>query len=194
MSLEFWKSASPLVRRIITIVIVFVFAVIITTVGTWAPIEEQEAKEIDNAMNQTINSLITTNALVQYIFGNNFMFALIMFVPIIGVAFGTYVLFNTGAVIAAIAISKGVPPALTLIALFLTPVFWLEFIAYSTAMAESVWLTYRLWWRRGKHELINACKFISVCAVILLVAAIIEAAMIYSVQEPQESLFYLLFL
>ncbi|MGB9777887.1 MAG: stage II sporulation protein M [Candidatus Bathyarchaeales archaeon] len=195
MSLEFWKSASPLVRRIITIAIVFIFAVIITTVGTWTPIEEHEAKEIDDAMNQTVNSLMANNALVQYIFGNNFMFTLIMFVPIIGVAFGAYVLYNTGAVIAAIAISNQIPPALSLIALFLTPVAWLEFIAYSTAMAESIWLTYRIWRRRGKHELINACKFISVCAVILLVAAIIEAAMIYSVPEQHEiSLFYLLFL
>ncbi|MEM3700607.1 MAG: stage II sporulation protein M [Candidatus Bathyarchaeia archaeon] len=181
MSLEFWKTASPLVKRIITIAIVFVFAVIVTTVGTWTPIEKQEADEIGNEMNQTINSLIANNALVQYIFGNNFMFTLLMFVPIIGVAFGAYVLYNTGAVIAAIAISNEVSPALSLIALFLTPIAWLEFIAYSTAMAESIWLTYRLWQRRGKHELINACKFISVCAVILLVAAIIEAAMIYSV-------------
>ncbi|MDI6690398.1 MAG: stage II sporulation protein M [Candidatus Bathyarchaeota archaeon] len=181
MSLEFWKNASPLVRRIITITIVFIFAVIITVAGTWAPIKEQEAEEIHKELNQTINSLKTNNLLVQYVFGNNFMFTLIMFVPVIGVVFGAYVLYNTGAVIAAIAISKKVPPALYLIALFLTPIAWLEFIAYSTAMAESIWLAHRLWQRRGKHEIINACKFISVCAVILLVAAIIEAVMIYSV-------------
>jgi Na+/melibiose symporter-like transporter len=180
MSWDFWKSASPLVRRIITIAIVFIFAVIITTVGTWAPIEEQEAKDIDNEMNQTVNSLKTNDALLQYIFGNNFMFTLIMFVPIIGVVFGGYVLYSTGAVIAAIAISNQIPPALSLIALFLTPIFWFEFAAYSTAMAESLWLTYRLWQRRGKHELVNACKFISVCAVVLLVAASIETIMIYS--------------
>lgn len=183
MSFEFWKSASPLVRRIITIAIVFIFAVIVTTVGTWTPIEEQEAKEIGNELNQTVESLKTNNVVPQYIFGNNFMLALLMFVPIIGVAFGAYVLYNTGAVIAAIAISNEVPPALSLITLFLTPIAWLEFIAYSTAMAESIWLARRLWQRRGKHELINACKFISVCAVILLVAALIEAVMIYSVPE-----------
>ncbi|MDH7477637.1 MAG: stage II sporulation protein M [Candidatus Bathyarchaeota archaeon] len=181
MSLEFWKSAPPLVRRIITIIIIFIFAVIVTTVGTWTPIKEQEAKEIGNELDQTLESLKTNNLVLQYIFGNNFMLTLIMFVPIIGFAFGAYVLYNTGAVIAAIAISNQVPPALYLIALFLTPIAWLEFIAYSTAMAESIWLTYRLWRRRGKHELINACKFISVCAVILLVAALIETIMIYSV-------------
>jgi hypothetical protein len=181
MSWEFWKSASPLARRIITIVIVFIFAVIVTTVGTWAPLEEQEAKEIGDELNQTVESLKTHNAVLQYIFGNNFMLALLMFIPIVGVAFGTYILYNTGAIIAAIAISNEVPPALYLIALFLTPVAWFEFIAYSAAMAESIWLTYRLWRRRGKHELINACKFISVCAIILLVSAVIETIMIFSV-------------
>ena len=181
MSFEFWKNASPLVRRIITITTIFIIAVIITTVGTWAPIEEQEANEISNELNQTSNSLKANGALLQYIFGNNFMLALIMFVPIIGIIFGAYTLYSTGAVIAAIAISNKLPPALSLVALFLTPVAWLEFIAYSTAMAESIWLTRRLLQRRGKHELINACKFISVCAVILLAAAIIETLMIYSV-------------
>lgn len=179
MSLEFWKSASPFVRRIITIIIVFIFAVIITVAGTWAPIEEQEAKKIDNELNQTLESLKTNNLVLQYIFGNNFMLALLMFVPVIGIIFGAYVLYNTGAVIAAIAISNKFPPALSLIALFLTPVAWLEFIAYSTAMTESIWLTLRLLQRKGKREIIHACKFISICAVILLVAAIIETIIIY---------------
>jgi uncharacterized membrane protein SpoIIM required for sporulation len=180
MSFDFWKNASPLVRRIITIIIIFIIAIIITAAGTFTPIEEKEANEISKELNQTSNSLKTNNVLLQYIFGNNFMLTLIMFAPIIGIIFGAYVLYSTGAVIAAIAISEQFPPALSLIALFLTPVAWLEFIAYSTAMAESIWLTRRLWQRRGKHELINACKFISVCAVILLVAAIIETLMIYS--------------
>jgi len=181
MSFEFWKNASPLVRRIITIIIIFIIAVIITASGTFTPIEEQEANKINNELNQTMDSLKANGALLQYIFGNNFMLALIMFVPIIGIIFGAYVLYSTGAVIASVAISKQLPPALNLIALFLTPIAWLEFIAYSTAMAESIWLTRRLWQRRGKRELINACKFISVCAVILLVAAVIETLMIYSI-------------
>jgi uncharacterized membrane protein SpoIIM required for sporulation len=181
MSLDFWKNASPLVRRIMTIIITFIFAIIITAAGTLMPIEETEAKDISNELNQTSNSLRANNVLLQFIFGNNFMLTLIMFVPIIGVIFGAYVLYSTGVVIGAIAISNQFPPALSLIALFLTPIAWLEFMAYSTAMAESVWLARRLWQRRGKHEIINACKFISVCAVILLVSAIIETIMIYSV-------------
>jgi hypothetical protein len=179
MSLEFWKNASPLTRRIITIIIAFIFAIIITAAGTLTPIEEQEAKEIGNELNQTLNSLKTNNALLQYIFGNNFMLALIMFVPVAGLIFGGFVLYNTGFVIAADAVAKGYNPMLVFLLLFLTPILWLEFMAYSTAMAESLWLARRLWQRRGKHELINACKFISVCAVILLVAAIIETMMIY---------------
>ncbi|MGQ9530059.1 MAG: stage II sporulation protein M [Candidatus Bathycorpusculaceae bacterium] len=180
MSLEFWKNASPLFRRLITILIVFIFSVIITTAGTLTPIEEQEANEIGNELNQTLDSLKANEVLLQYIFGNNFMLALLMFIPIIGIIFGAYVLYSTGFVIAAVAISNQFPPALSLVALFLTPFAWLEFIAYSTAMAESIWLTRRLWQCRGKHELVNTSKFIAVCAVILLVGAIIETIMIYS--------------
>lgn len=179
MSLEFWKNASPLIRRIMMIVIVFIFAIIVTAAGTFTPIEQQEANEINNELNQTLGSLKANGTALQYIFGNNFMLALLMFVPVIGIIFGAYVLYSTGAVIAAIAISNQFPPTLSLIALFLTPVAWLEFIAYSTAMAESIWLTTRLWQRRGRREIIHACKFISICAIILLVAAIIETVMIY---------------
>jgi hypothetical protein len=181
MSLDFWKNASPLVRRIMTIIITFIFAIIITAAGTLMPIEETEAKDISNELNQTVNLLITNNLLLPYIFGNNFMLTLIMFVPVAGLIFGGYVLYSTGFVIAADAVAKGYNPILVFLFLFLTPILWLEFMAYSTAMAESLWLARRLWQRRGKHEIINACKFISVCAVILLVSAVIETIMIYSV-------------
>jgi len=62
--------------------------------------------------------------------------------------------------------------------LFAFPFTWLEFLAYSTAFAESVWLTWRIIQHKGKKELVNTCIFISICAVMLLVAAIVEMAII----------------
>lgn len=178
MSLTFWKSSSPLMKRIITIIIVFICAVVITAIGTLTPMEQQEANELSNELNQLVDTLKENGVLLQYIFGNNFMLALLMFVPIAGLIFGGYVLYNTGVVIAAIAMSKGFHPTLIFLVLFITPIAWLEFIAYSIAMSESVWLTRRLLQRRGKHELINAAKFISICTVILLISAIVETVMI----------------
>ena len=81
-------------------------------------------------------------------------------------------------VVGAIATSGGYPPILALIALVITPVFWLEFAAYSTAMAESVWLFRRLLQGRGLRELRTMSIFVTICAVILAVGAIVETALI----------------
>jgi hypothetical protein len=73
---------------------------------------------------------------------------------------------------------ENISPVLAFVALFLAPVAWLEFLAYSAAIAESVWLVRRMLQGRGKHEIVNTCKFISLCAVLLAVSAIIEVAIL----------------
>jgi hypothetical protein len=45
-------------------------------------------------------------------------------------------------------------------------------------MTESIWLFRRILQGRGKHEFKNACLFIALCAVLLLLGAIIETAII----------------
>ncbi|MEM3672986.1 MAG: stage II sporulation protein M [Candidatus Bathyarchaeia archaeon] len=178
MSLDFWKKASPRNKRIISIIMVFVASIIITAVGVLTPVEEHEAIETSNDLEQTINLLKEKNLVLHFIFGNNFMITLIMFIPIFGPFFGGYVFYNTGVVISALATAQNAPPTLVFLLLFLTPVAWLEFLAYSTAIAESIWLVRRILQRRGKNELVNASIFISICAVLLAVAAVIETAMI----------------
>jgi hypothetical protein len=178
VSLEFWKNASPMHRRILTIVLIFVVIVILSALATLTPMTEQTATKTNNDLNQTVNSLKANDSVLQYIFGNNFMLTMLMFVPFVGPIFGFYVLYNTGVAIEAEAIAQHFPPTLTLFSLFLTPIAWLEFAAYSTAIAGSIWLSARLLQGRGRHELVNTAKFMSVCAVILLVSAIIETALI----------------
>jgi hypothetical protein len=165
-------------RRILSIAFVLVAIVIITSFGTLVPVSPEEATNIENEVNQTITSLEQIGGLVPYIFGNNLMIALIMFVPILGPIFGGYVLFNTGTVVAARATALGYPPTLTFLSLFLTPVAWLEFIAYSTAIASSVWLAVRIFQRNGKHEIVHTAEFIAIVAVLLLVGALVEAAIV----------------
>jgi hypothetical protein len=142
------------------------------------PINPQEAEQINNDLNQTVNSLSESGVLMQYIFGNNFFICLLMFIPLIGPLLGGYVLFNTGTVISAAATAGGYPSIVAFVILFLTPVAWLEFASYSVAMNESVWLFRRILQGRGKHEFRNACLFIALCAVLLLVGAITETALI----------------
>jgi len=180
LALEYWRKSSARTKRILTIVAFFLLSLIITFIGVLTPLASEEANEISNELNQTLENMRRMNNFQKTasIFGNNFIICLIMFMPIAGLVFGLYVLYSTGVVIAAESISSELPPPIGFLFLFILPVIWLEFLAYSTAFAESVWLTRRIIQHRGKGELIRTCIFISICAVILLVAAIIEIAMI----------------
>ncbi len=141
----------------------------------------QDAQQISDDLNQTVTTLGNEGALVPYIFGNNLLICLLMFVPVIGPILGLYIMFNTGTVIGAIATAGGYSPALALVALFITPIAWIEFAAYSTAMTESIWLFRRFLqgWRVGLHELRkNTTLFVAIAAVLLAVGAIVETALI----------------
>ena len=179
MSIGMWIQASPRRKRIFSITAVFIVAIIITVIGSFTPINAQDAKQISDELNNSTTVIGEQGALVQYIFGNNLLICLVMFIPIIGPLLGMYILYNTGAVIGAIAVNSSFSPVLALIALFITPVAWIEFTAYSTAMAESIWLFRRSLQGRGFRELRkNATLFIAICTVLLAVGAIVETALI----------------
>lgn len=178
--MEFWKEASPMRKRILTILLGFVVMVILTFIATLTPMNQQTATTTNGDLNQTVNTLTSNNLLLQYIYGNNFMITMIMFIPFVGPFFGLYVMYNTGVVLEAEAIAHNVPPAAYILNVFLTPIGWMEFAAYSTAIAASVWLSARIVQGTGRHELVNTAKFIAVCAIILLASAVIETALIYA--------------
>jgi hypothetical protein len=176
---NFWKNASPKRKRILSAFVILLVAVLVTALGMLVPISQEEAELINNNLNQTFNSLSQEGGIIQFIFGNNFMFCLLMFIPIIGPLLGFFVLFNTGTVINAIAIAESYHSALVFIALFLTPIAWIEYAAYSTAISESIWLFKRLLQKRTWSELRIACIFISICAFLIFIGAIIETAIIF---------------
>ncbi len=175
----FWKSASSRRKRIYSVIFVFIIAVLATALGTLVPVSPQEATKISNNLNQTVLTLEETGGLTQFILGNNFLITLLMFIPILGPVLGLYVLFNTGTVLGSIAISQNLPVSLAFLALIITPVFWLEFAAYSIAMGESVWLFRRLIQGRGRHEVrCNLGLFVLITAVLLVVGAILEVVLL----------------
>ena len=177
-----WKKSSTKRKRILSAIAILTIAVLITALGMLIPTSQQEAEFINNNLNQTVNSLTQDGRIVQFIFGNNFMICLLMFIPIIGPLLGFYALFNTGTVINAIAIAEGYPSGLVFIALFLTPVAWIEYAAYSTAISESIWLFRRILQKQTWKELRNTSIFISICGVLLLIGAIIETVIIVAGQ------------
>jgi hypothetical protein len=175
-----WETIPTQVKRILTLVIFFVITILITVAGTLAPLSSEEITEINQEL-QKIRESISGASLFSgttIIFRNNFVLCLIFFIPILGPIFGFIVMYNTGVVIAAESVSAGVHPVLAFLLLFYFPFTWLEFLAYSIALAQSVWLIYSTINHKWKKELVNTCIMITVCAVILLIAAIIEMAII----------------
>lgn len=169
---NFWKKASTRIRRILTIIFFFIISIIVTVAGTLTPLGAEEAARKREDLKQIQD--LASNAGATFIFGNNFTLCLSFFIPILGIIFGCYVLYNTGLMIAAESIALGISPLLSFLLLFIFPFAWLEFLAYSAALAQSIWLTWRVIKRKGKDELVNTCIVISICAVMLLVAAFIE--------------------
>jgi hypothetical protein len=172
-----WRTISSRNKRILSIVAVFIVAIIITVIGSLMPTSPQQARDVSNDLNQTVNTMKQSDTLLPYIFGNNFMICLLMFVPVIGPLLGFYILFNTGTVIGAISTAEGIPAVVAVAATFI-PIGIIEFTAYSTAMAESIWLLRRGLQGRGLHELRNAGLFVLICAVVLLLGATLETALI----------------
>jgi len=177
-----WKKSSSKRKRILSAIAISLLALLVTALGMLVPTSQQEAELINNNLNQTVSSLTQGGGMVQFIFGNNFMICLLMFIPIIGPLLGFFALFNTGTVINAIAIAEGYPSALVFIALFLTPVAWIEYAAYSTAISESIWLFRRFLQKQTWRELRITSIFISICGVLLLIGAIVEAVIIFAGQ------------
>jgi hypothetical protein len=174
MSFSFWKHSSSKTKRILFIIVFFLISLLVTIVGILTPISQQEANDISHELDQT-----RANANVQLIFGNNMMICLLMFVPVIGPFLGFLVLYNTGAVVAAETMTQSLGnPVLVFATLFLFPFTWLEFASYATALSESFFLIWRFIQRKGRKEIMNACILISLCAIMLLIAAAIEMLLI----------------
>ena len=179
LNIGIWTRGSRIRRRFLSIIAVLIVAIIVTAAGSFVPLDAQEAERISSDLNQTVTTLQERDALMPFIFGNNLFICLLMFIPVLGPVLGLYIMFNSGQVIGAIATSSGLPPALALIALFITPIAWLEFAAYSAAMAESVWLFRRVFQRLGLSELRkNTTLFVTLCTILLAVGALVETALI----------------
>jgi uncharacterized membrane protein SpoIIM required for sporulation len=161
--------------RIVTVAVVMVLCFAVTFFGVLTKVDRSEAQTIVGEMNDP--EKISKIAGVQIIFGNNLMYCLIMFVPILGPLRGLDVLYSTGRVLAAMGSSFGVDPVSLFMILFVFPHTWMEYISYSLAISESLWLSYSVikgGFKGFRHELIYAFKAVVICAVLLLLAAFAE--------------------
>jgi hypothetical protein len=170
---QFWTQASSRRKRIYTIAFMFILSIIVSVAGTFVQLSSADAQKIDDQLNETRAS----KTLALDIFVNNFKICLLMFVPVVGTALGFLILFDTGVAISAEASITGIPALLYFAALVITPIFWIEFTAYSIGLTESIWLVRRLWQRRW-GELKRTGIFIAICAGLLALGAVVEAWLI----------------
>ena len=177
---SFWGKSSARSRRILTVLVFFLLSIVITVAGVLTPLTLEDSKAIDDELKQVQDNLKGMNVWqsTMYIFTNNFKICLLMFIPIAGPLVGSYILYNTGLVIGAESRVMNIPSLIVFVALFLLPHAWLEFMAYSMAFAASVWLTWQVIKRQAKRELLQTCKYIAICALLLFVAGFIEAYLI----------------
>lgn len=183
---QFWKEASPRRKRIYSILVVFILAVLVTIIGMFVPVSPEEAKIISDSLNKTVTQGQAQGTLTADIFLNNFPLCLLMFIPLVGFGIGMFILFSTGQAFRAVfeiqaASGAALPPspqisattaALTLI--LVGTVFLLEYVSYSIGMAESIWLFRRILQKRIKGELKYLVIFIGIVALMLIIGAIAE--------------------
>jgi hypothetical protein len=191
MPFSFWKNASPKRKRIYSIIFMLVLVIIVTLLGTLVPLSTQEARQINDSVNQTVTVNKANGTLVPSIFLNNFGLCLAMFIPLVGAVFGLFVMFNTGVALgaelrvqstsASTAAAANISATTAIIALvFFGLTFVLEFVSYSIGISESVWLFRRLTQRRWS-ELKNTGILIGVVAALLITGAIVETWVITTI-------------
>jgi len=161
----------------------FLFALFLciaaTSMGALSKVNYSEAQVIIEDFEKMEDALQTAG--IQLIFGNNMMYCLVMFIPFAGPIGGLYVLYSTGKVLAAWSSTLGTDPMLLFLSLMIYPHAWMEYVSYSLAVSESMWLSFcmlKYGFRGFRAEIINAAKYISICAVLLLIGAFIEVALI----------------
>jgi uncharacterized membrane protein SpoIIM required for sporulation len=156
-------------KKMLIVAIFILISLLVTLMGTYSPISYSQANKTRNELKE-----MAAHSTMSSIFGNNFMLCLFMFAPFIGPLFGLYVLYNTGWVIGAIAVSEGASRELLFASIFILPHAWFEYLAYSIAMAQSVWLSMRIVQGRFMKEVVPTAILITLNALILLAAAFIE--------------------
>ena len=149
-----------------------------TIAGALSSMDSSEAQMILRETENIRNIILNAPEIgVAVIFGNNLIHCLFMFVPVLGIIHGVYVLYSTGRVLAALGALHGGNPLLLLLSVMVFPHAVMEYVAYSLALSESFWITYTA--AKGglkalKQELNSAPKMITASTVILLLAAVIE--------------------
>jgi hypothetical protein len=187
---QFWLNATPKQKRIYSTFFILFIAIIATLSGTFIQVSPQDQKATYDQLNQTQ----TSPTLALDIFVNNFTLCLLMFIPLLGLGVGLFILVQTGMAFRAVfdyqtanglassASAANVSASTAVLLLLITgAVFVLEYVSYTVAMTESIWLFRRVFQQKRYDEVKITLALIGLTALLLTIGAIIET---YAIQLP----------
>jgi hypothetical protein len=160
--------------RFIIFIAAFLTLTVVTALASTAKLSPEQAR----SLNGSVSGISPTTL---PIFFNNARVDLVEFIPVVGPAFGVYVSYDTGIVIAAIAETSSLPVGglVAFLSLVITPIFWMEFFAYSLAVEESVALVVSARNRAlFRTELRSLAGSVLLALAVLFVSAHLEATIV----------------
>jgi len=176
------ESAVSFHLRIIVGLIGIITLIVLTFLGSIGYITPSDAQNIYNDLNNTLQNISPFG-----IFKNNFSISVMMIIPFIGAILAAIIAYNTGQAFAAISIVRfgsNMGGKLFLLTM-LFPHFWLEYISYGFATAQSIIFLYVLIKaiKNKKYDILLTEFFITLLIVgivagLLLTGAIIEYSLI----------------
>ncbi|RLE47603.1 MAG: hypothetical protein DRJ31_08605 [Candidatus Methanomethylicota archaeon] len=171
-------------RRLKLAIPVSIILIMLMLAGSLIPLGAEEGEKIGEELEK-----LDERGLEQGIFLNNFAIALTALAPFLGPIIMGYVAFHTGRFLGWIGLELGMPPQelipLALERIILTGYGLLEFLGYGMAVSESLTLSYYILRARKllRNEIRILPAIIGIIALLLLLGALIEAALIKALQN-----------
>lgn len=137
-----------------------------------------EGSKVDFVVaNQTYSEIekMRSEASVFSIFLNNFVISVVSLVPVLGVVWMLFIQFNTGYVFGCLSVYYNVNPYILVSSVMTSPVGFLEYLAYTFILGESLMLVVSAFNRQFKERLFkHTPKTLILVAILLFLGAYIE--------------------
>jgi len=157
----------------VSLLVTFVLFVFLG-LSSLTPMTGSEAKELL----EQAKELIREKSTFIDIWVNNMAAALLTYIPFIGIGIAGYIIFQTGRLFGALAAESGISSIILILFAIITVYGLIEFVAYGAAFTEGALLSYSIVKRSVRSEIRWVLISIGIVAALLLVAALIETALI----------------
>lgn len=122
--------------------------------------------------------IVGENPTVLGIWTNNMLAALLIYIPFLGIGLAGYIIFQTGRIFGALAMESGISSIMLILSAVVTIYGLIEFVAYGTALTESILFSYSIAKKSLRRELRWLLISLGIVAGLLFIAAMLETALI----------------